>query len=111
MKIEEVIKDISKNLVNTRFIAANEIGLLLRSSFRTRDTITCISVQDMLNESLKGIDDKPNIIVNILNFHTRDTFEWCCMNTVSCCLPLAIETFQYLMHGPYYQIEVWKNIY
>lgn len=32
------------------------------------------------------------------------------LNTVSCCLPLAIETFQYLLHGPYYQIEVWKQI-
>jgi hypothetical protein len=110
MKIEKLVKDVSQKLVKTHFVSVNDVGLLLRLSFRTRDTITCISVQDMLNESLKGIDDKPELIVNILDFHIRDTFEWCCLNTVSCCLPLAIETFQYILHGPYYQIEVWKKI-
>ena len=114
MKLEEVVKNVADKLVSNHFVSMNDCGLICRYPFRTHDIVACNDVQDLLDAYLKT-REKPDVIVNILDFyHHRESFEWQCCNVMLCCLPLATcTTFDALstwISGPYYEIEIWKNL-
>ncbi len=112
MKLEYAVKHVAEQLIIKHFVSMNDCGLLYRHSFRTHDLVTTMNVQDMLDNHLTNVVDKPNIVVNIIDFFYRESCEWWCSNIILCCIPLAtckaFDTFCTLVSGPYYQIEVWK---
>jgi hypothetical protein len=75
--------------------------------------VTCMNVQDMLDDNLK-LYDKPILFVNVLDFYFRESCKWWCSNILLCCLPLAactaFDALSTCISGPYYEIEVWKQI-
>lgn len=113
MKIEDVVKNVANKLVSTHFVSMDDCGLICRYPFRTHDIVRCKDVQDMLDEQLKT-HGRSDLVVNILDFHYRESFEWWCGNIVLCCLPLGtctiFDALSTRIYGPYYEIEIWKKM-
>lgn len=111
MKLDDVVKKVAGELVSRHFVSMDGCGLVYRYSFRTHEFVTSTVVQDMLNERLTT---QHELIVNILDFHHRESCEWWCGNILLCCLPLtacsAFDALSTKVCGPYYQIEVWRKL-
>lgn len=116
MKLNQAVDNVAKMVISKHFIPENELGIICRYPFRTKDTVTCIGVQDMLDEKLninQGETDKARKIhVEVRDFYFRESCEWWCSNILLCFVPIATcKVYNCILdnvNGPYYEIVVLR---
>lgn len=117
MKLQQVVDNVAKQVISKRFVPENQLGLICRYTFRTKDIVACTNIQDMLDEKINvmcwGKDVPRKIHVTIRDFYFRESCEWWCSNIVLCCAPLAactiFDAISNIVVGPYYEIEVFTG--
>ena len=116
MKLDNAVDNIAKIVISNRFATENELGIICRYPFRTKELVQCKDVQDMLDEKINLIQGETykarKIYVEVRDFYFRESCEWWCSNILLCFVPIATcKVYDYILdnvNGPYYEIVVFK---